>query len=776
MSILQWNCRGLNISSEHIRTLFRDYNTMILCLQETKLGDTSYNPGLNYNFHRSPPIIDERAQGGTAFIIHKSIRFSTIQLSTDLQACAVQVHFERKITLCSLYLDPKLEDHLFDGHRWGYIIEQLLDAKNDLVLLNDGSPTRYDIFHNTTSAIDLTISTASLRLEYNWAVDRDLHGIDLWPILLQYVKSIPSPCLPKWKIKEADWKEFAKSSAINELHTNFLSPVAAYAHFSQTITDSAQQTIPKNAGLPRCPVVPWWNKQCEVARKITRTCLQSNGTQVCDPKRVAEILGAHFASVSSAANYAPEFQIHRDSATVLPLPSNNTESFNLPFTFDEMKHALSSSALTSPGDDDIRYEMIVNLPQCSQLFLLTVYNDFWTTHSSPDTWDLQFGFRKNHSTLDPLLILSREIQNAFARRHQTIGVFFDLEKAYDTTWRGGILKQLASWGIGGHIAPTALEAGRKIQATINAVTKWADRRGFKFSPQKTKAIRFTRCRKREEIPTLFLKGVILLYESEVKFLGVIFDKGLTFVTHVNDLCIRVRQSTNILKVVSHYDWGADHTILLRLYKTLCLSKIDYACQIYGSAARTTLEKLDVHNLGLRICTGAYRTSPVDSLYVDSGVPPLSLCREELGLRYLAKCLTSKDNSNFKFVMNPYDISPNRPCIPKPLEVRLEKESREIGLYDSTVAKLGPTKYPPWCKPPVEICICTGGKQHHDPQAVKAQFLEHSSKHNTSISVYTDGSKSKQGVGSAAVFNGKIIKHKLPSAQISLQKPMQYSWQ
>ncbi|XP_076046503.1 uncharacterized protein LOC143028389 [Oratosquilla oratoria] len=310
-------------------------------------------------------------------------------------------------------------------------------------------------------------------------------------------------------------------------------------------------------------------------------------------------------------------------------------------------------------------------------------------------------------------------------------------------------------------APTALEAGRKIQATINAVTKWADRRGFKFSPQKTKAIRFTRCRKREEIPTLFLKGVILPYESEVKFLGVIFDKGLTFVTHVNDLCVRVRQS-NILKVVSHYDWGADRATLLRLYKTLCLSKIDYACQIYGSAARTTFEKLDVHNLGLRICTGAYRTSPVDSLYVDSGVPPLSLRREELGLRYLAKCLTSKDNSNFKFVMNPYDISPNRPRIPKPLEVRLEKESREIGLYDSTIAKLGPTKYPPWCKPPVEICICTGGKQHHDPQAVKAQFLEHSSKHNTSISVYTDGSKSKQGVGSAAVFNGKIIKRKLPS--------------
>ena len=48
-------------------------------------------------------------------------------------------------------------------------------------------------------------------------------------------------------------------------------------------------------------------------------------------------------------------------------------------------------------------------------------------------------------------MLPREVQNAFANQRQVIGVFFELEKAYDTTWRGGILKQLASWGIGGNM-------------------------------------------------------------------------------------------------------------------------------------------------------------------------------------------------------------------------------------------------------------------------------------------------------------------------------------
>ena len=156
-----------------------------------------------------------------------------------------------------------------------------------------------------------------------------------------------------------------------------------------------------------------------------------------------------------------------------------------------------------------------------------------------------------------------------------------------------------------------------------------------------------------------------------KFLGVIFDKKLTFAPHIHDLANRVKQNLNILKVISRFDWGADRKTLIRLYTSLCLSKIDYACQIYGSACKTNLEKLDrVHNLGLRICTGAFRTSPVESIYVDSGLPPLSIRREELSLRYIAKTLALKNNPNYKYVKNPIDRAVNRTCLQKPLEVRL----------------------------------------------------------------------------------------------------------
>ena len=52
----------------------------------------------------------------------------------------------------------------------------------------------------------------------------------------------------------------------------------------------------------------------------------------------------------------------------------------------------------------------------------------WYLESKNLLSNRQFGFRKNRSTIDPLMFLTREIQNAIALQSQTIAVFFDLEK------------------------------------------------------------------------------------------------------------------------------------------------------------------------------------------------------------------------------------------------------------------------------------------------------------------------------------------------------------
>ena len=77
--------------------------------------------------------------------------------------------------------------------------------------------------------------------------------------------------------------------------------------------------------------------------------------------------------------------------------------------------------------------------------------------------------------------------------------------------------------------------------------------------------------------------------------------------------------------------------MLRLYRPLVRSKVDYGCTVYGSARKSCLQMLDpIHNQGLRLCLGAFRTSPVESLYVEAHEPSLGARRAKLSLQYATK--------------------------------------------------------------------------------------------------------------------------------------------
>ena len=75
----------------------------------------------------------------------------------------------------------------------------------------------------------------------------------------------------------------------------------------------------------------------------------------------------------------------------------------------------------------------------------------WYLESNNLITKLQSGFRAERSTNDNLVRLETFIRNAFIKREHVVAVFFDLEKAYDTTWRYGILKDLHNFGMKGRL-------------------------------------------------------------------------------------------------------------------------------------------------------------------------------------------------------------------------------------------------------------------------------------------------------------------------------------
>ena len=82
---------------------------------------------------------------------------------------------------------------------------------------------------------------------------------------------------------------------------------------------------------------------------------------------------------------------------------------------------------------------------------------------------------------------------------------------------------------------------------------------------------------------------------------MIWDTKLTFEPYIKYLKAQCQKSLNILKILSRTELGADQTTLLKLYRSLVRSKLDYGCLVYGSTSKAALAKLDsVHNKGHRL--------------------------------------------------------------------------------------------------------------------------------------------------------------------------------
>ena len=102
--------------------------------------------------------------------------------------------------------------------------------------------------------------------------------------------------------------------------------------------------------------------------------------------------------------------------------------------------------------------------------------------------------------------------------------------------------------------------------------------------------------------------------TQTKFLGVIFDNKLNFKAHIDYVHQKCAKAMNLLNIVSKMNWGADRSVLLRLYRSFVHPRLEYGCAVFSSACKLYLKKLEyIQNQGLRICLGAFKTSPVQSM-------------------------------------------------------------------------------------------------------------------------------------------------------------------
>jgi ribonuclease HI len=448
----------------------------------------------------------------------------------------------------------------------------------------------------------------------------------------------------------------------------------------------------------------------------------------------------------------------------------------------------------------------------------------WFLESNELLTEYQCGFRSKRSTLDHLVAFESYIRDAFILKEHVVAIFFDLEKAYDTTWKYGIMKDLHDMGLRGRLPyfinsfltdrtfkvrigstlsdnydqETGVPQGsilspmcfnikinnivksiqenikcslyvddfliafkssympaieRQLQQNLKRLQRWSNENGFKFSKTKTVCVHFSPPRSFQPDPELTLNGSIIKVINQYKFLGIIFDSKLSFIPHIKQLKTKCFKSLNLLKVVSKLSWGGDSTVLLRLYRAITRSRLDYGCIVYGSARQSYLRCLNtIHHQGIRLCLGAFRTSPVESLYVLAKEPSLTLRRIKLSMQYMVKLAACPTNPAFDSVFHPKleHIYATKQKAIRPLGLRMKYYLDIINKDDYLIEEIEIPGIAPWKLPtPSNILELTNLKKSStNPIEFQERFNNIRYRYSSHKFLYTDGSKDGLATGYA----------------------------
>lgn len=81
---------------------------------------------------------------------------------------------------------------------------------------------------------------------------------------------------------------------------------------------------------------------------------------------------------------------------------------------------------------------------------------------------------------------------------------------------------------------------------------------------------------------------------------------------------------NMIKKLAYTSWGAQSHILSKIHKAFILSKLDYGAPLFSTANPSHLKVLEpIHNTGIRLSIGAFRSSPIQSILTISDIPFLA---------------------------------------------------------------------------------------------------------------------------------------------------------
>ena len=298
----------------------------------------------------------------------------------------------------------------------------------------------------------------------------------------------------------------------------------------------------------------------------------------------------------------------------------------------------------------------------------------------------------------------------------------------------------------------------KVEEAVQAVSLWSEAQKLRLNVGKCELSFFSMDpREAGWRPEVRLGERALRVAETPRFLGVVFDRTLSFRPHAVRVAEKVGQRCRVLSALAGQEWGWKRKGLVRVYKTFIRPVLDYCgCGWQPWLAPSNLAILTrAQNKALRWITGQCRTTPVEALTLEAGLP-------QYGTVVRRNCVLGLEQALRLPTDNPRWVAATTSVvhrIQRASSWRREATvlSERLGLGEFGREPLGPLGIAPWWWSRRDnwwVDVELGGRVSKSSSAAEQleAGLSAIRRYGPRVTIYTDGSVAEdlRSSGSAAV--------------------------
>lgn len=224
---------------------------------------------------------------------------------------------------------------------------------------------------------------------------------------------------------------------------------------------------------------------------------------------------------------------------------------------------------------------------------------------------------------------------------------------------------------------TMEKAEMKLQRYNNRLVAWSKKWRIQLSPAKTTVIKFHRkhIRRKKKAPGQTIDGKRILAKDEVEFLGLLFDRRLTFKKQENKIMKELQRRTNMFASMtgSATKPRAPTHICLKIFQSMILPITTYGCSATCIRSEASFRKQDtVLRKAARLAIHCPRSTRNDYLKREIGLEDTKTLTTRMARKYITNDERSKSVKDEIRDFRNNDNTAN-PEIRAPLNVILSKQ-------------------------------------------------------------------------------------------------------